>query len=432
MKKREKLKIQIEAKVKAAMAKAKLLEIMAENINAEEIWGNTAKCWDEVVKSENEKLNFFIHQLHMFPGGLLSLRTSLPPLMIYTEESYNLRSLRLNPIKANAAMARARQANIIADNDKTADSYKNAAECWDEAAKFKIEAVEIADGLKAKAFAAQARAKQANIIEGIENAKAQRAKIIIKFPENNFTISKRCWIETSKLEKEALYNFDKVDKNVEANAVFDKASKATISAKNDETIENFKNAAKCWNEVAVLARTVGNYKVEEFAKVLAAFYRAQQARMIADNDKTAESYKNAKECWDEAARLAKVVKNYEIELRAKINAAWATAEQAAIIADNDKTAESYKNAAKYWDEVAKLKIQAGDNEYVALVKAFAALARANQATVIAKNDETAENYKKAAKCWDEAAILKKEAGLAEYEERDKSNFAWTKAKEKRT
>ena len=177
--------------------------------------------------------------------------------------------------------ARAMCANIIAENNRILEDYESAALRWDTAADLSEAIGNKEYAARARANAAVARAVRANIIA--ENDKT---------PENpeNYENEALCW-ETVAVLFEAIGNKEyaaRARENVawaRAKAAWERANQARIIAENYETPENYKNEALRWDTAAVLFEAIiGNKEYAAEARVHAARARVNQARIIEENE----------------------------------------------------------------------------------------------------------------------------------------------------
>ena len=109
-------------------------------------------------------------------------------------------------------------------------------------------------------------------------------------------------------------------------AAFARAKQAGIKALDDETLENYENAAQCWDKVVNLAEELNDIQTAAGAKVFAAQARAQTADMITQTEPTPENYENATQRWDEVVKSEEIDSSNETAEMARTNTVRARAQ----------------------------------------------------------------------------------------------------------
>ncbi len=402
------------AKLSAAWAKVQKADMIANANGTPENYEKLAKCWDKASELYAED-----HDIY------------------YTVFA-----------KEKAARARAHKADIIAKTYETPENYEKLAKCLDDLTELHTELCKISfehlSPLDTKIFRAEAafaRAKQAAIKASYNET-----------PEN-YESAAQCWDNVIKLASKVTKSENAQDKDIKkftmciaeakVQAALARAKHAGIKALDDETLENYENAAQCWDEVVNLAEELNDVQTAAGAKVFAAQTRAQTADMITQAEPTPENYESAAQCWDNVIKLAsKVAKSgnsqdKDIEksityiAEAKVQAAFARAKQAGIKALDDETLENYENAAQCWDKVVNLAEELNDIQTAAGAKVFAAQARAQTADMITQTEPTPENYENATQRWDEVVKSEEIDSSNETAEMARTNTVRARAQSKK-
>lgn len=342
--------------------------------------------------------------------------------------------------RARIALTKARQASIIAEDSPTLEHYKSLAQCWEDSAKLfkefedthkdcvKWGSIVYVSGIvpmdeefkKAKNDENEALAKQIldeykEKIDDILDISYRCIAIYQEYSANHFD-------KLANLKKEAGDVKEEMKAKLEASCR--RAKVAKLIANKYRTANNFKNAAQCCEDAAELVEKFRDIECREgrphylpFScrsnfQSQSAWYKAKQASIITDNYNTVQNCKDAVRLWNIAATLLQKDKNIKKEIYAKMYSLWYIAKQATIIAKNNNTANSFKIEGKCYNTLAKIarKFELDGFVNASIDLEDAAFVRAKIVGEILKINNSKANHENDAKLLAILAALKEEAG----------------------
>ena len=409
------------AKIEAAKARVEQAEIMLDNDETLENYENLAQRWDALAELAQSHPTYSQNVLE-YQIEAAMVRAQQTDLMIEevkfferTAEQYEALAQRWDAVvelakphptysqnvleyQIEAAKARAEQAEIIADNDFTPDSYELLAQRWDALAELAQSYPTYSENaLEYQIEAANARAQQTDLM-------VEEVELSERTAEQYEALVQR-WdavVELAKLHP--AYSQNVLEYQIEAARA--RSQQAKIISQNDETSNNYENLVQCYDELFKLFNLKGLYADAIGYKRLSRNAMLAMADLTEKPNEKCNIYEKVIRCNDDAAAFAeefRLPNNTVFDF--KLGAAKSRMNLAKIILENNQTnLQNYDNWVRHCEELVQLfDGNERDNLRIdaAIARIDAAIARAKRAKFIAEQHKTVEDYDILIQRWNE-------------------------------